>query len=90
MKPYKALDDFSDDEIIQVFISDCLVAPVDNTVVPEFVLGELFKVYCEQIGSRFPGKTKLAIALRKQYSSTRKDDQVCYRVAIKPNLIQEG
>lgn len=88
MKPFKALDDFTEDEIIQIFISDCLVPPVDNTVVPDFVIHQLMQVYCKQIGSSTPTKGRLTVMMRKLYTQTKKDEQICYRVAIKPNLIR--
>lgn len=88
---YKALEDFSPEEVAQAFVTDCLVPPGGNTVVPEAILVQLARVYCEQIGVATPNPTSLKKVIRRTYTSTvALDGKTCFRLAIKPGLIQEG
>lgn len=88
---YKALDDYTPEEVVQVFVTDCLVQPTGNNVVPEFVLLQLLKVYCEQIGAQVPDQNTMRKVIRRTYTSTMTPDgKNCFRAALKPGLIQEG
>lgn len=88
---YKALDDYTPEEVVQVFVTDCLVPPTDNRVTPEYAVTQLLKVYCEQIGTQVPEQGIMRKVIRRTYTMTMTPDgKHCYRALFKPGLIQEG
>ncbi len=85
----KYIDDFSHEEIVQLFASECL-GPLDgNQPIPNDIMYKLMIVFCQGHKVPLPPKKLFINLLRKSYSQFKYKDEVCFRAGIKPEIFQE-
>lgn len=85
----KFVDDYSPEELVQLFAVDCLVALDGNLPIPNDIAHKLMIVYCGSIGVQVTPKKLFVNLLRKHYTQIKHKDQVCFRAGIRPGYFTE-